>query len=351
MKKSISLLLCILILFSVAGCSFLSASENVLQDSMDIPENGIVEESVFRQIMQDNAVVVFQGECGNFRYEWTVFGSDISEPKALNLQLALEMTERGVRVDFQSEEYFGFSPVLSVYLDAPWDAQNATVYKLENGKETALCSASVTGGSKSVLNFAATETSGSLLIVPNIAENDNSAERTLSDGTATQQDKYLTDPVPEGKPMPVEPENSKVKKDITHTCKISIECSTILNNIDDLNPDKLDVLPSNGIILKSCTVTFYDGESVFDVLKRVCAENGIQMEASFTPMYNSAYVEGIHNLYEFDCGTGSGWMYRVNGWYPNYGCSRYQLRQGDVIEWRYTCNLGGDIGGGYAVGG
>lgn len=351
MKKTISLLLCISMLLSVTGCSFLSAGENVLQDSMAVPEDGIVPESVFRQIMQDNAIVVFQGECGNYRYEWTVFGSDISEPKALNLLLALESTERGVRVDFQSEEYFGFSPVLSIYTDDQWDAQNATVYKLENGKEAALCSASVTGSGKSVLNFAATETSGSLLIVPDNTEKDNSDGRVLSDGTATRQDKYLTDPVPEGKPMPVEPENSKVEKDTRHTCKFSIECSTILNNLDDLNPDKLDALPSDGIILKSCTVTFHDGESVFDVLKRICADNGIQMEASFTPMYNSAYVEGIHNLYEFDCGSGSGWMYRVNGWYPNYGCSRYQLRQGDVVEWRYTCNLGDDIGGGYAVGG
>ena len=68
-----------------------------------------------------------------------------------------------------------------------------------------------------------------------------------------------------------------------------------------------------------------------------------------TPIYNSAYVEGIHNLYEFDCGSGSGWMYRVNGWYPNYGCSRYQLSQGDTVEWRYTCDLGADIGGAYAI--
>ena len=70
-----------------------------------------------------------------------------------------------------------------------------------------------------------------------------------------------------------------------------------------------------------------------------------------TPIYNSAYIEGIHNLYEFDVGEGSGWMYSVNGWYPNYGCSRYALQDGDVVEWRYTCDLGYDVGGGYAVGG
>ena len=55
-------------------------------------------------------------------------------------------------------------------------------------------------------------------------------------------------------------------------------------------------------------------------------------------MYNSYYVEGIGNLYEFDCGSESGWMYKVNGWFPNYGCSSYTLSDGDVIVWCYTCN-------------
>ena len=38
-------------------------------------------------------------------------------------------------------------------------------------------------------------------------------------------------------------------------------------------------------------------------------------------------------------------MYNVNGWFPNYGCSRYALQDGDVIRWRYTCDLGADVGG------
>ena len=37
-------------------------------------------------------------------------------------------------------------------------------------------------------------------------------------------------------------------------------------------------------------------------------------------------------------------MYKVNGWFPNYGCSRYQVEDGDVICWVYTCDLGADVG-------
>ena len=73
---------------------------------------------------------------------------------------------------------------------------------------------------------------------------------------------------------------------------------------------------------------------------------GIQLEYAWTPMYDSYYIEGINHLYEFDCGSGSGWMYKVNGWFPNYGCSSYHLEDGDSIVWIYTCQLGDDIGGG-----
>ena len=170
-------------------------------------------------------------------------------------------------------------------------------------------------------------------------------DRVYSTTTGGGKDRYQTDPVPVGNPLPTEPQDQQVDTRKQYTCTFSIECTTILNNLSQLAPEKLELVPSNGVILSRQAVTFYEGESVFDVLQRVCRDGGIHMESSWTPIYNSAYIEGIHNLYEFDCGSLSGWMYQVNGWYPNYGCSRYQLAQGDVVEWRYTCDLGNDIGG------
>lgn len=167
--------------------------------------------------------------------------------------------------------------------------------------------------------------------------------------TGTGKDKYLTDPVPEGKPAPVEPENAAVG-DAEYTCTLSISCATILNNMDLCDSEKRELVPEDGWILKPMTVTFYEGESVFNVLQRTCKQQKIHMEFVNTPAYNSAYIEGIHNLYEFDVGNLSGWMYKVNDWFPNYGCSRYALQDGDVIEWVYTCDLGNDVGGGYATG-
>ena len=167
--------------------------------------------------------------------------------------------------------------------------------------------------------------------------------------TSTKQDKYKTDPVPEGKPQPVEPQEQEII-DNTLKCTFSISCATVLDNMDIIDKSKKDIIPDDGWILKPVTVTFNEGESVFDVLKQVCKDNKVQLEFSFTPIYNSAYIEGINNLYEFDCGSLSGWTYEVNDWFPNYGCSRYEVKNGDVIEWQYTCDLGGDIGGYYSVG-
>ena len=130
------------------------------------------------------------------------------------------------------------------------------------------------------------------------------------------------------------------------TCMVSISCAAILENLDRLNAEKADLIPADGVLLAPTAVEFTEGESVFDVLKRVCRENKIHMEFSETPVYQSAYIEGIGNLYEFDCGEGSGWMYRVNGEFPNYGCSRYPLQDGDTVEWVYTCDFGADVGGG-----
>lgn len=166
----------------------------------------------------------------------------------------------------------------------------------------------------------------------------------------TGLDRYLTGAVPEGRPVPVEPEDAKITDEVRH-CTISISCATILDNMDWLDPEKAELVPDDGWILKPLEVTFYEGESVFNVLLRTCKQQGIHMEFVNTPMYNSAYIEGIANLYEFDCGQLSGWIYKVNGWSPNYGSSRYALKDGDVIEWQYTCNHGVDIGAYYAVGG
>jgi len=141
--------------------------------------------------------------------------------------------------------------------------------------------------------------------------------------------------------------NRAYKPDVPEpvTVTISISCETLSSDMSKLETESIrDYIPEDGWILKDVVYQGTTDNTVFDVLNTVCRNNGVHMEFSFTPVYESNYIEGINYLYEFDGGPLSGWMYKVNGWFPNYGCSSYYLRDGDVIEWVYTCDLGKDVG-------
>ena len=92
-------------------------------------------------------------------------------------------------------------------------------------------------------------------------------------------------------------------------------------------------------------VHYLRNDTVYDILNRAVRHKKIHMECVYSANYGSVYVQGINHLYEFSCGELSGWMYKVNGIFPNYGCSKYVLKNGDKIEWVYTCDLGRDVGG------
>lgn len=57
-----------------------------------------------------------------------------------------------------------------------------------------------------------------------------------------------------------------------------------------------------------------------------------------------------NRLGEHDFTSGSGWMYCVNGSYPNLGFNQKNLQDGDVVRIRYTLWYGKDIDGGYSMG-
>lgn len=62
-------------------------------------------------------------------------------------------------------------------------------------------------------------------------------------------------------------------------------------------------------------------------------------------------IEAGGSLGEFNYGSGSGWMYSVNGVYKNFGFADYYPQDGDVVRVQFTVLLGEDLGGGGALGG
>ena len=145
-------------------------------------------------------------------------------------------------------------------------------------------------------------------------------------------------------PAPAEAPGETPEEPETHTCTLEIRCDTVADTSKLENEAVIPYIPSDGVILETTEAAFTPGESVFEVLKRVTRDKGIQMEFREDGLYSGAYIEGIHYLYEFDGGSLSGWMYKVNGQFPNYGCSQYTVEDGDEIVWMYTCDLGRDVG-------
>lgn len=106
--------------------------------------------------------------------------------------------------------------------------------------------------------------------------------------------------------------------------------------------DKLTI--NKGFVVSTTKVEMKSGDTAWSILQRMLDSRGISYDYSLSDKYGSVYVESIAGDGEFDHGSGSGWMYNVNGWYPDYGASKYILNEGDRLQWRYTTNLGSDLG-------
>ncbi len=80
---------------------------------------------------------------------------------------------------------------------------------------------------------------------------------------------------------------------------------------------------------------FYHENNIPDNLLAVLEENGFSVDDS-EPMDNNC-------LGEFDYTYGSGWMYEVNGVYPNVGFADYYIQNNDVMRVSFTLAYGGDL--------
>lgn len=144
------------------------------------------------------------------------------------------------------------------------------------------------------------------------------------------------EPTPSLEPEPPQPAR--------HVCTIEIRCDTVTDTSVLENQAVAPYVPADGVILAVYEVEYTPGESVFDILLRATMEQNIHMEFRDDNLYSGKYIEGINYLYEMDGGPLSGWMYKVNGKFPNYGCAAYEVSDGDAIVWMYTCDLGLDVG-------
>lgn len=78
------------------------------------------------------------------------------------------------------------------------------------------------------------------------------------------------------------------------------------------------------------SIKFEEGDTPYSVLKKT----GAKVSARNTKY--GVYVEGINDLFEFDKGDESGWMYKVNGKVIMDSAGDYKLSANDKVVWYYV---------------
>ncbi len=125
------------------------------------------------------------------------------------------------------------------------------------------------------------------------------------------------------------------KENVIGTVTISIDCKTLVGSTDE------SYIPSDGVILCETAFKIEEGDTVYDILIEAARKHSIQIDNNGNE--EMAYIAGINNIYQFQFGDLSGWMFYVNGVESSVGCSSHVLSDGDIIQWRYTLDMGKDI--------
>ena len=124
-----------------------------------------------------------------------------------------------------------------------------------------------------------------------------------------------------------------VKTDAIGNITLTIRCDKVAGRAAHI--------PQDGVILEETSLPIAAGDTVYTVLTDAARAYGIHMEASGAA--GLMYIHGIGNIYEFDFGDLSGWLYTVNGETFSVGVDQYVLKPGDKVEFHYTLELGRDL--------
>lgn len=405
MKKFLKCLLLIAAGIILGACGQVQTKEHEkvapLKTETRLPENGVISKAQMATIVGKNQAFRFIGENQKINYRWTYQGQQIQNPvkQKLNVHFKTQGLDQVKKAANNANHAVGFSiekmelagtPELQLTIPSNWQANKAYLVSdikgslkkvkgspitIENKDNQTLLRFRVleagvdyyivAGGSTQEQATTEGETENQALSNDQSKQEANQQQEATPDQAIDNNDEQATEnsvtTADTENPAETKAQNptgqatnqtqvvgDKTKKEqqsTESTVTFSISARTILANWSDLVKEKQPYVPSNGWILPPTQVPLKSGDSVYDLLVRATKERGIQMESRWTPMYDAYYVSGIHQLYEFDCGNLSGWMYQVNGWFPNYGCSKYKdLHPGDEIKWEYTCDLGHDIG-------
>lgn len=114
-------------------------------------------------------------------------------------------------------------------------------------------------------------------------------------------------------------------------------------NTGNVNSCVISVITDEEAVIDEETVYFEDGGTVFDVLSDAVKRHKLQFD--YSGIGEMVYINGIDNLYHFDKGAESGWVFTVNGEYMTIGCGKVKVEEGDRIEWKYVTETVEELNG------
>lgn len=91
-----------------------------------------------------------------------------------------------------------------------------------------------------------------------------------------------------------------------------------------------------GTILPATKVSIKDGDTILQVLLHAASSHSPKLVVDYTGSGAMAYVQGIDNIYEFDYGAKSGWLFKQNGVSLTKSVGVTNIKAGDRIECYYT---------------
>lgn len=121
----------------------------------------------------------------------------------------------------------------------------------------------------------------------------------------------------------------------------SVRCDAALEKSDEMSEELRGRIPEDGAVIPQRELGLPEGATAFDALITAAREEKIRVD--YNGSTYGVYVSAIGFLREFDLGEMSGWMYRVNGEFPDCSAGAFALSDGDVVEFVYTCDMGRDV--------
>lgn len=201
----------------------------------------------------------------------------------------------------------------------------------EEKKETSAAKAAQTPSAKSADNEKAEKDGGETKENNKSDKNSESKSKSGKPKKSPQGNTSRKTPV---QATPVSTPAAGTEQPAKTVVSFEIQCKAILDKKSLWRDGLEEIIPESGIFYEG-QCAFSQGETVYDILKRICREQDIALDSSYTPIYGSYYVRGIGNLYEFDCGSESGWKYAINGVTPGEGSSQYTVQNHDRIVFFY----------------